>query len=230
MRLDTLKTGAALPEYRVSAPPPAEPHENKIHQDELARTYGFKGGLVPGILVYGWMTHPVVEALGPEWLERGTFSVRFAQPIYYDEPAVVRARVAEGSPERGVIEVGAYNAEDQRCATATMEVSRADAPPAIDAGRYPAAPLPEVRPAVSRERLSGMDVLGTPQLVLDAVQARAFLDRVGETLPIYQGDGAPAHPFVYLDQANRALDRNVRLSPWVHVESRGQHLSALRVG
>ena len=40
-----------------------------IHEDDLARQYGFKGGLVPGVTVYAWMTHPVVEALGVEWLE-----------------------------------------------------------------------------------------------------------------------------------------------------------------
>jgi hypothetical protein len=53
---------------------------------------------------------------------------------------------------------------------------------------------------------------------------------VSDTLPIYQGADAPVHPGLYLDQANRALDRNVRVSPWIHVESHGQHLSVPRVG
>jgi hypothetical protein len=68
-----LTAGAVLAEFRVSAPPPVEPHENRIHEDGLARAYGFKGGLVPGVIVYGWMTHPVVEILGRDWLERGAF-------------------------------------------------------------------------------------------------------------------------------------------------------------
>jgi hypothetical protein len=85
MTFENLSAGAALPEFHVSAPSPTEPHENKIHEDDLARQYGFKGGLVPGVTVYGWMTHPVVEALGAEWLERGTFETGFAKPIYYEE-------------------------------------------------------------------------------------------------------------------------------------------------
>lgn len=58
----------------------------------------------------------------------------------------------------------------------------------------------------------------------------AFLLKVGDRLPIYRGADAPAHPGIYLEQANRALDRNVRVSPWIHVESHGRHLSVPRVG
>ena len=43
---------------------PADTTENKIHEDGLARDMGFRGGLVPGVTVYAWMTHPVVAALG----------------------------------------------------------------------------------------------------------------------------------------------------------------------
>ena len=44
MSFDRLAAGAVLPEFRVSAPTPDEPPENKIHEDGLARQYGFKGG------------------------------------------------------------------------------------------------------------------------------------------------------------------------------------------
>ncbi|HEU4440281.1 MAG TPA: hypothetical protein VFT36_13580, partial [Methylomirabilota bacterium] len=30
--------------------------------------------------------------------------------------------------------------------------------------------------------------------------------------------------------ANRALSRNVRVSPWIHVESQGRHLGIAKVG
>jgi hypothetical protein len=47
----------------------------------------------------------------------------------------------------------------------------------------------------------------------------AFLDQVGEKLSMYRDADGPAHPGIYLEQANRALDRNVRVSPWIHVEA-----------
>jgi hypothetical protein len=72
MTFESLIGGTVLPDFHVSAPVPIEPHENKIHEDDLARQYGFKGGLVPGVIMYAWMTHPAVEALeekGHEFVE-----------------------------------------------------------------------------------------------------------------------------------------------------------------
>nr|MBA2279716.1 hypothetical protein [Acidimicrobiia bacterium] len=55
---------------------------NKIHDDEVARRYGFAGGLVPGVDVYAYLTHLPVARWGPTWLEQGTISARFRQPVY----------------------------------------------------------------------------------------------------------------------------------------------------
>ncbi len=230
MALERLTLGSPLPEFHVSAPHPAEPHENRIHEDELARQYGFKGGLVPGVTVYAWMTHPVVEALGSEWLEHGRFQARFARPIYYEEPAVVRARVVSREADAVAIEVAAQNAAGLVCATATMSLSRGPAAAAPDAGMYAVTALPAERPQVSRQHLEGLTVLGTPELHLTPEAAAQYLERYGETLALYRGPSAPAHPAIHLDLANRALDRNVRLSPWIHVESEGRHVSAARAG
>ncbi len=52
MNPDSLVVGVELPEYRASARMPADPMENKIHEDALARAMGFRGGLVPGVTVY----------------------------------------------------------------------------------------------------------------------------------------------------------------------------------
>ena len=38
--------------------------QNEIHSDKVARQYGFKGGLVPGVTVSAYLMHPAVEA-GP---------------------------------------------------------------------------------------------------------------------------------------------------------------------
>jgi acyl dehydratase len=230
MTFESLTTRAVLPEFHVSAPPPAEPHENKIHEDDLARQYGFKGGLVPGVIMYAWMTHPVVEALGAEWLERGAFATRFAKPIYYEEPATIRARISARTAEAVTIEVAAHNSVGDVCGTATMSLDRSASPPPPVVADYAVAPLPAERPRATRTLLEGVRVLGTPELDLDAAAAAGFGTRFGETLGVYSGTVAPAHPGMHLDMANRALDRNVRMSPWIHVGSEGRHLSVARVG
>src|SRR5438093_4958945 len=128
MSFGSLSPGAELPEFHVSAAAPTEPRENKIHEDTVARQYGFKGGLVPGVTVYGWLTHPVVEALGAYWLEGGSFRTRFAKPIYFDEPAVLRARVTSRTGDHVTIEAVAHNAAGERCGSAERSVSRALGP------------------------------------------------------------------------------------------------------
>jgi len=228
MTFESLTAGAVLPEFHVSAPAPAEPHENKIHEDDLARQYGFKGGLVPGVIMYAWMTHPVVEALGVEWLERGEFETRFAKPIYYEEPATIRAKVTARSAEAVTIEVAAHNSVGEVCGAATMSLDRSAPPAPPVVADYPVAPVPSERPRATRAHLEGLLALGTPELDLDGPAAAGFVTRFNETLAAYAG--AVAHPGLHLDMANRALDRNVRMSPWIHVGSVGRHVSVARVG
>ena len=43
--------------YRVSAYNTSKLSENKIHDDTVARKFGFSGGLVPGVDVMAYMMH-----------------------------------------------------------------------------------------------------------------------------------------------------------------------------
>ena len=229
MDRDALRAGTGLPEVRVSAPYPEDAAENQVHDDRVARSLGFAAGLVPGFIVYAWMTRPVVEAMGPRWLATGTFSVRFAQPIYYAQEAVIRAHVASRAGDVATIDVEALNSAGTVCATATMGLPAGPAP-APDLAAYPAAPLPRTRPPVSRQYLQGLGPLGTPEFAVDEAAAAGFLRLVRESLPLYTEPAAPVHPGLYLDQANCAFDRNVYVTPWLHVESHGRHLGPARVG
>jgi hypothetical protein len=47
--------------YRVQAYNTAHSSENKIHDDAVARRFGFSGALVPGVDVYAYMMHLPVE-------------------------------------------------------------------------------------------------------------------------------------------------------------------------
>jgi hypothetical protein len=38
---------------------------NKIHDDVVAKQFGFQGGLVPGVEVYAYMMNPAVRHFGP---------------------------------------------------------------------------------------------------------------------------------------------------------------------
>src|SRR5205814_1435462 len=123
-------TAAPLAPYRVRAFNTAHDSENKIHDDATARRFGFSGGLVPGVDVYGYMTHLPVARWGRAWLERGTAECRFFKPVYDGEEAVVSAtETADGLD----ITVESHG---EACASghATLPAAPA-APPTLDAFR-----------------------------------------------------------------------------------------------
>src|SRR5262245_21179818 len=164
MRIESLEDGVALPVRRAKATMPSDAVENKIHEDSLAREMGFRGGLVPGVTVYAWMTHPVVEALGGEWLERGHFRARFAKPTYFGETASVESTVSSHTGEAVTIEARVLNEAREVCATGELWLPLAPDAPAPDVRAYPAAPLPAERPRVRRELVLRREGLGTAGL------------------------------------------------------------------
>src|SRR5271168_2899355 len=85
-----------LETYRVSAYNTSKQSENKIHDDAVARKYGFSGGLVPGVDVIAYMMHPPIAKWGRAFLERGLIDARFLKPVYDGETAEVRATEQDG--------------------------------------------------------------------------------------------------------------------------------------
>ena len=75
--------------YRVTARNAATASENRIHADDVARRYGFRGGLVPGVTVYAYASHALLGALGSDWVERGEVRIRFPSPCYDGEVLTV---------------------------------------------------------------------------------------------------------------------------------------------
>ena len=71
--------------WQATALNTAPDSENQIHSDELAKEYGFKGGLVPGVTVSAYLLHPVIESLGKLWLERGYANCKITSPLYDGE-------------------------------------------------------------------------------------------------------------------------------------------------
>src|SRR6201994_2059032 len=77
--------------HRVEAYNTARQSENKMHDDTVARRFGFSGGLVPGVDVMAYMMHVPVAKWGRAFLERGLIEARFVKPVYDGEIAEVTA-------------------------------------------------------------------------------------------------------------------------------------------
>ena len=160
-----------LPEYRVKAVNTSTDSENKIHDDATAKRYGFAGGLVPGVTVYAYLTHPLAEGLGSAWLQRGTATVRFVKPVLDGEEVHVTGEITGRDPQQGLTAtVRANTASAGECATLTATLP-AGSPTPVNVALYPEAPLPAERPAGTPEHLRTIDVLGTFTERYDAARA-----------------------------------------------------------
>jgi hypothetical protein len=153
--------------YRVCAVNTAPDSENKIHDDQVAAEYGFRGGLVPGVTVYGYMTVPLVD-YAPEWLEHGSMKVRFLEPFYEGDAVVVQAEIADD----GSIRIAAERENGAVCATAVASTARTTAPQPLP---YPEHPLPRERPVPARYNLLPGTLLGTLTEEIDTTEPHRLL-------------------------------------------------------
>src|SRR3954447_4318259 len=90
-------TGMTTPtSYTVRARNLAPDSDNKIHDDEVAKQFGFTGALVPGVEVFAYSTQPSAAAWGEQFLSRGLMGMRFRRPVYDGEDVTVDAKDNDG--------------------------------------------------------------------------------------------------------------------------------------
>ncbi len=220
-----MSAAAQLAPYEVEAYNTAKESENKIHDDAVAKKFGFSGGLVPGVDVYGYMAHQPVAKWGTAWLERGTATCKLLKPVYDGEMATVAATEADGGI---AIEV---RSQDTLCATGTAHLP-SEAGTALAAADYRFAPAPadqDRRPPASETSLVPGRWINSLPIPVTPAFFREYLRDLRETDPLYSREGI-MHPGMILRMGNRVLGHNVVLGPWIHVGSVARNLGLGRVG
>lgn len=213
---------SAPAQYRVQACNLSLASENKIHDDDVARRFGFRGGLVPGVEVYAYMTHLPVARWGVAWLERGTAECRFLKPVYDGKLATVSAS------ETGRTLSLTLESESELCANGTAALpDEAGATP--DPPDTAATPAPDSRPDADEATLPVGRRLSSHPLHLTPEYLRQYLADIRETEPLYAREEL-AHPALMLRLSNSALKDNVKLGPWIHVGSSIRHCGVARIG
>ena len=207
--------------YRVSAYNTSKFSENKIHDDAVARKYGFSGGLVPGVDVLAYMLHMPVAKWGRDFLERGLIEARFVKPVYDGEIAEVSA-VEDASGL--TIEV---QSKGDLCATGTASLPAAA--PKYALNDFVAADAVKERKPVSVSSYELGKWLGSIPRDWTGDAAKEYLADIRETDAIYARDNL-GHPGLLPRIMNKVLVDNAILGPWIHVGSKMQLLSAGKVG
>jgi acyl dehydratase len=207
--------------YRVEAYNTAKQSENKMHDDTVAKRFGFSGGLVPGVDVMAYMMHQPVAKWGRAFLERGLIDARFLKPVYDGEMAELNA-----DESNGVLSIQVHS-RGQLCATGTASLPASA--PAFSLGDYKEVAAVAERQPVNAASYELGKWLGTTPRDWSGEAATRYLADIRETDPIYAKEGL-GHPGLLQRVMNRALVDNAILGPWIHVGSRMQLLSAAKAG
>ena len=199
--------------------------ENKIHDDRIAKRFGFQGGLVPGVEVYAYMTNPIVQFFGYQWLEIGSMECKFIKPVYDGDQTDIKA--SKNRNTEILIEV---TTPTNFCARGIANLDKAEKKIQLtpDEKIIP-SPSFNSRPEASPASLNKGKLLGTfQQLMIDKDQHQ-YLKDIRETLSLYR-DEKIIHPGWVLRMANKALSTNVKLGPWIHVGSKIQNYNVAHFG
>jgi acyl dehydratase len=170
---------------------------NPIHTDVGAREAGFPAALVAGVTTYAYLTHPIVEAWGVDWLADGGANVRFRAPVFADRPLeCVPSEQADGS-----FMVEAVDPVEDTNPRAAIEVMHhAGSPHDLRSGE----PLP-----VRRFELVGR-------------YGADYGSRAGDDLEIYERDRI-IHPAVWPALANNVFSTELVRGAWIHTRSKIRH-------
>lgn len=206
--------------YQVEARNFSDDHENRIHSDEVAQRYGFKGALVPGVAVFGHLTHPLVEQFGEQWLSHSTSSVRFHKPAYHGDRLTITC-----SEDAAGFQVRCLNAASELLAE--LHSSMPEQLPDPEAAEiFSGTPKGPERIPISWEAVEPAQAFTAWHWQITEERNRAAAAELSDDLGIYR---TRAHPHLLLSEVNRALTREYVMPAWLHVGSEIRLRSLLKV-
>jgi acyl dehydratase len=148
---------------------------------------------------------------------------RFLAPVYEgDEVVVVPSEV--GGRQMALELRGPDGA-----VRASGEAQLPEGPPPRPGADWAAVDQAADPPEASPASLAPGTALALAPHGFHADTAPEYLAEIGESLPLY-ADLRVAHPGWLLRDANRVLSANVRLGPWIHIESVARHRGLVHDG
>lgn len=209
--------------HRAIAFNDAEASDNRIHSDAMAKKYGFRGALVPGVTVYGHLTHPLTATHGEDWLAGSEFELRLVKPAYHGDELVIGGS-ASGSHQS----LACHDATGTLLATLEGDLGeqRAGGPwqtPAAGGGRE--------RVEIGWDSIDVDVPLPAMHLQPELADNEACCELLRDEQAIWSsGARPPVHPLYLARITNLAFSRHWFMPAWIHVGTRFKHLRTIRLG
>jgi len=220
--------GMTLPEsWSGQAWNPVPESENRIHGDDVAKTYGFRGGLVPGVVVSAYLLHPAAVAWGRAWAERGRSHCVVRSPVYDGETFRVEVSGATETAYEAVL----VDARGERCAEASASLPE-KLPDPPTRRHDPLLARDDERPLVSKRVMEDLRERGLRALRArwnEKAEITGYVRDASQSAPIYRDEGVASPGFI-LGMTNWLLGQNVRMPAWLHLETECQHFRAIEPG
>jgi hypothetical protein len=195
--------------------------ENLIHGDEVARRYGFRGGLVPGVTVTAYLCHPAVDAWGLDFLEGGRAHAVVSTPLYDRK----RFRVELGDATGRAYDAVLVDEDGTRCATGSVELP-ADVPAPPSLRGDPVIGADFRRPRATREVMEDLRERGLQAIQVGwnaSAEITSYLRDPSEMPALLRPNGGGyANSAFLLGLTNWALGRNVKMEAWLHLQTDSQ--------
>lgn len=108
-----------LPSLRIRAINSASASAGSIHDDAKAREMGYRGGLVPGVTIMGYMSRIMNENFSSAWIADSTFNGLLRRPVYEGDEVTVEALASPPDAAGRIgVEIRVLDPEGNVCARA----------------------------------------------------------------------------------------------------------------
>jgi hypothetical protein len=203
--------------------------ENRIHGDEVASQFGFEGALVPGVIVSAYLAHPAVAAWGLDYVARGAARVVVEKPVYDGREFTVTVS-AEGEHAYDAVLADASGSTRARARCwlpeSLPEPPRRRGDRLLSRGDERPRGTPETMRRLREQGLGALPVRWDGRAEL----TRYFRDASLLPPPLSEEGSHCAHLGFVLGLTNWALGGNVRISPWLHLQTESQCFEAIAFG
>jgi hypothetical protein len=217
----SFSAGSPLPEHRIKASIEPRDFNNRIQDNDYAQHHGFRAGLVSGTSVYAYMSRPITELLGREWLERGSADMRFLPPLYEGEDLRLGGNI-DAIKEDGalILNCQAANSQGVVCGNGTAQLPSAVPSPEPSTESYPAARGKLHRP-ISLELLEpGETLVPVSSEFTWNIHWQYCRKAIRDLHPLYE---KAMHPGWLACRASQILAENYAVQAWIDVSCNVQH-------
>jgi hypothetical protein len=199
-----------------------------IHVDEVARSYGSPGGLVPGSSMFSYACETLRTEFGQQWLEDGWISVRYGAPLYDDEVLDVALTYDHAPGVRG--QLAGTNPRGGACVSGTFGRG-ANGHSRWLGSELPLTALPPSPVDMTSAALIEAEFLGSIEMRIEGSEMVDYLTRIGVGPDDYLAAGI-AHPGFVLRSCSGELRRRnfARSGPGIDAGSEMHMARSVRLG